>query len=109
MPSYNEITVQQLKQKMDSKENFTLVDVREAHEKSYSDIGGMLLPLSKFESEYTKLDSLKETEIILYCRSGGRSGQAASYLKSKGFPNVTNVLGGINRWASEIDPSTPTY
>ena len=109
MPAYNEITVHQLKAKMEAQENFTLVDVREAHEKAYSDLGGILIPLSKFESEYVKLDEKKDTEIVLYCRSGGRSGQAAAYLKSKGFHNVTNVLGGINKWATEVDSSIPTY
>lgn len=109
MPNYNEITVQELKKKLDSKEDFTLVDVREAHEKVFSDLGGTLIPLSKFELEYIKLIDKINSEIVLYCRSGGRSGQAAAYLKSKGFNKVTNVIGGINRWASEIDPNVPTY
>jgi rhodanese-related sulfurtransferase len=109
MPTYKEITVQELKQKIDSNEKFTLVDVREAHEKAFSDLGGILIPLSKFELEYTKLTENKDREIVLYCRSGGRSGQAAAYLKSKGFSNVTNVLGGINKWALEVDPKVPTY
>jgi sulfur-carrier protein adenylyltransferase/sulfurtransferase len=109
MPTYNEITVQDLKNKMDANEEFTLVDVREAHEKVFSDLGGILIPLSKFELEYIRLNEKKETEIVLYCRSGGRSGQAANYLISKGFTKVTNVLGGINKWATEIDPKVPTY
>lgn len=109
MAAYKEISVQQLKQIIDSKEPIVLVDVREAHEKAISDIGGQLIPLSRFETDYAKLEPQKEQSIVLYCRSGGRSGQAANFLVSKGFKNVTNVLGGINKWAAEIDTKLPTY
>lgn len=109
MATYKEISVQELKMKLDSKENIVLVDVRESHEKAISDIGGQLIPLSRFETDYVKLESQKDAEIVLYCRSGGRSGQAAGFLVSKGFTNVTNVLGGINKWAFEIDSNISTY
>lgn len=109
MPAYKEISVQDLKKKLDSNQAIVLIDVRESYEKAISDIGGQLIPLSCFETEFAKLEPQKDAEIILYCRSGGRSGQAASFLISKGYKNVTNVLGGINKWAIEIDSNVATY
>ncbi|TNE73653.1 rhodanese-like domain-containing protein [bacterium] len=106
---FKEISVNELKAKKDAKEPFVLVDVRENHEKAFSDMGGILIPLSKFESEYAKLEEFKNQEIILYCRSGARSAQAAMFLLSKGFTNVRNLVGGINKWAVEIDNSLSTY
>lgn len=99
----------QLKAKMDANEKFILVDIREAHEKAYSDLGGILIPLSRFEAEYVKLEGNKNDDIILYCRSGGRSASAVAYLKARGYKNVMNLAGGINKWAAEIDPSIPIY
>lgn len=109
MATVKEISVSDLKAKKDNNESFVLVDVRESHEKAFSDIGGILIPLSRFDTEYTKLEEFKDAEIILYCRSGGRSRQAAQFLMSKGYKNVYNLEGGINKWATEIDKSLSTY
>ncbi|MBM4166896.1 MAG: rhodanese-like domain-containing protein [Ignavibacteria bacterium] len=102
-----EISVEELKKKMDSKEDFLLVDVREQHEKKISDIGGMLLSVNSLQIRYNELD--KEKEIILYCRTGTRSALATNFLRSVGFENVKNLVGGIYAWSDKIDKSVKKY
>ncbi|MBS4027567.1 MAG: rhodanese-like domain-containing protein [Ignavibacteriales bacterium] len=103
----SEITVEELKKKMDNKEDFLLVDVRESNEKKMSDIGGTLIPVNTLPLRYNELD--KEKEIILYCRTGARSGWATNFLRSVGFENVKNLIGGIYAWSDKIDKSVKKY
>ncbi len=99
-----EITVQELKEKLDQKaENFLLIDVREDFEYMVSNNGGEHIPLSTLQSRLHTLDADKEIAII--CRSGARSANACAFLQHEGFENVYNVKGGMKTWASEIDPS----
>ena len=68
-----EITVQELKSKMDNKENFLLIDVREQHEYDEFNIGGKLIPLGEIMTAIADLEEHKNEEIIIHCRSGKRS------------------------------------
>lgn len=102
-----EITVQELKLKKDNNEDFTLLDVREPHEYHISNIGGNLIPLDQLPEKIDELD--KNEEIVIMCRSGGRSAKACELLSKKGFTNVTNLKGGVNEWAKKIDSSLPVY
>ncbi len=103
-----EISVRELKAKVDNKEDFQLIDVREQNEKDFADIGGELIPLNTIPHNVDKIN--KNKEVIVYCRSGGRSGQVVHFLESKhGFQNVFNLKGGILAWAKEVDKSVPTY
>ena len=102
-----EITVQELKVKKDNNEDFTLLDVREPHEYHISNLGGKLIPLDQLPE---KIDELNQNEeIVIMCRSGARSAKACELLSDKGFTNVTNLKGGVNEWAKEIDTSLPVY
>src|SRR5205085_10511477 len=93
------ITVEQLKQKMDAGEKVNLVDVREPDENTEFNIGGTLIPLGKIQTmQVDEIDDMKEEEVVLYCRSGNRSGQAAFFLESMGFKNVKNLAGGMLAW-----------
>ena len=103
----NEITVEELKKKMDAKEDFLLIDVREQREKNISDIGGTLIPVNSIPMRFNELD--KEKEIIIYCRTGARSGWATNFLLSAGFTNVKNLVGGIYAWSDKIDKSVKKY
>jgi rhodanese-related sulfurtransferase len=95
----NTIDVKQLKDRMQSGENLHLVDVREPHEHEEFNIGGVLLPLGDIRvGDTATIDHLKNEEVLLYCRSGNRSGQAALVLESMGFTNVVNVVGGMLSW-----------
>jgi len=93
------ITVQELKKRLDAGENIHLVDVREAYENAEFNIGGLLLPVGEIRNMQTDpIDDWKGDEIILYCRSGNRSGQATLILEQLGFENVKNLTGGMIAW-----------
>lgn len=103
-----EITVKELKAKLDRKENFVLVDVREVHEHQICNLPeAMLIPLGTLPQRLNELDPA--AEIVMHCRSGVRSGKACGILKEAGFKNVWNVKGGILAWSDEVDPSMPKY
>ena len=96
------ITVQELKEKINKGEHINLVDVREADERAAFNIGGIFLPLGKIQTMQTEeIDTLKNEEVIFYCRSGNRSGQACLILEAMGFTNVKNVVGGMNDWQTQ--------
>ena len=98
-----EITVQELKAKIDAKEDIQIIDVREPSEKAeFPDIGGELIPLAQVRSEVTKIS--KEKQVVIYCRSGGRSGRACEALEKEfGFTNLWNLKGGIMAWAQLVE------
>lgn len=97
------IDVSELKQRISSQVPLMLVDVREPAEHEEFNVGGLLLPLGQIRVGDTEtIDSFKEEEIILYCRSGNRSGQAALILETMGFTNVVNVVGGMLSWQEQF-------
>ncbi len=102
------MTVHELKKKMEGKEPFVLVDVREPFEYEIARIpGSKLIPLGQLPSRMSELDSADD--IVLHCKSGIRSGKALKLLREAGFAKLTNVAGGIEAWADQIDPSVPKY
>lgn len=93
------INVQELHERIVAGEKLNLVDVREPHEHAEFNIGGILLPLGEISiAEIDSIEHLKKEEVICYCRSGNRSGQATLILESLGFENVVNVSGGMLDW-----------
>ena len=95
----NNITVEELKKRLDAGEKLHIVDVREPHEKADFDIGGVLIPLGQIQSmQIDEIEDLKDKEVILYCRSGNRSGQACMFLDAMGFKNTKNLVGGMLAW-----------
>ena len=97
------ITVDEVKRRMDAGEELHLVDVREPFENEEFNIGGILLPLGMIQTMQTdEIDDLKDKEVILYCRSGNRSGQAAMFLEMMGFTNTKNLLGGLVAWQEKF-------
>lgn len=93
------ISAQEVKDRLDKGENLHLVDVREPSEHEEFNIGGDLIPLGRFRVlDVDELDPLKDEEVILYCRSGNRSGQAGMMLETMGFSNVKNLKGGMLEW-----------
>ena len=97
-----DITVQELKERMDKGEALQLIDVREQYEFEEFNIGAKLIPLGTLPSHVAELESLKDEEIIIHCRSGNRSGQAKMYLEDLGFSKVRNVLGGMMAWQDQF-------
>lgn len=102
-----DITVTELKERMDKGEDLILIDVREPHEYELSNLNGRLIPLGTVPAMLDELSDLKNEEVIIHCKAGGRSGQAAAFLRQQGFTNVRNLLGGILEWKNKIDPSLP--
>ncbi|MBN8703895.1 MAG: rhodanese-like domain-containing protein [Bacteroidetes bacterium] len=102
-----EITVSELKQLLDSKEDFQLIDVREQHEAEIATIGGELIPMGEVMLNLDKISKAKK--VVVHCRSGGRSGAIVQALEKQGFTNLYNLKGGITAWSNEIDPSVPKY
>ena len=93
-----DISVQELKTKLDNKEDFVFLDVREPHEYEEQNLGAKLIPLGDVLAKISELEDFKEKEVIIHCRSGARSGMAQQLLQAEGFTNVRNVLGGILAW-----------
>jgi molybdopterin/thiamine biosynthesis adenylyltransferase/rhodanese-related sulfurtransferase len=101
------ITVTDVKGKLDRGESIFLLDVREPQEYEIANLGGHLIPLNDLARRVHELDSSQD--IVVYCHSGVRSGRAVEFLKQIGFRKVKNLVGGIDAWAEEIDPSMPRY
>lgn len=104
----DEITPAQVQDKLANNGGAELIDVREPHEYEICRIdGAKLIPLSEFENRIDEIDPDKE--IILHCKMGGRSAKAQDILYANGYQNVLNMVGGITRWADDVDPSLPKY
>jgi rhodanese-related sulfurtransferase len=93
-----DITVEELKARMDAGEKLHLIDVREEYEFDEFNIGALLIPLGALADRLDEIEDLKNEEILIHCRSGARSGRAKEYLISEGFTNVRNVVGGMLAW-----------
>jgi len=93
------MNVKEVQSRIEAGDNLNLLDVREPMEHDDFNIGGILLPLGDIRvGDTTTIDHLKDQEVIIYCRSGNRSGQACMVLESLGFTNVINVSGGMLAW-----------
>ena len=102
-----EVTVAELKTLMDSEADFQLIDVREEHETDIASIGGELIPMGDVMDNLDKIS--KDKKVVIYCRSGNRSGVITQALEAQGFKNIHNLKGGILAWATEIDTAMAKY
>jgi len=97
------ISVDEVKRRLDAGEKLNLVDVREPYENADFNIGGVLLPLGNVHSmQIEDIEDLKDQEVICYCRSGNRSGQACMFLDMLGFKNTKNLAGGMIAWQEKF-------
>ncbi|HEX3437181.1 MAG TPA: molybdopterin-synthase adenylyltransferase MoeB [Pseudacidobacterium sp.] len=102
-----QITPIELKRRLDAGEDVFVLDVREPHEYQIVNIGAPLIPLGDLPNRINELDPNRE--IVIHCKSGGRSQKAAEFLQKSGFKNVANLAGGITAWATDVDPKLPKY
>ncbi len=105
-----EITATELNQRFGAGDLPVLVDVREPYEPAIADLpqhGQVLIPTGEFVDRMSELDP--EAEIVLYCRSGQRSGWAVKLLLEAGFSRVLNLRGGVLAWREEVDPTLQSY
>ena len=102
------ITVEELNSRLSAGEEVNLVDVREPHENADFNIGGTLFPLGRIQSmQVDELEDLKNEEVVCYCRSGNRSGQACLILDTLGFKNTKNLVGGMLAWTEKFGTVKP--
>ncbi|EKB50463.1 rhodanese-like domain-containing protein [Cecembia lonarensis] len=90
-----DITVSELREKLQNKEDFVFIDVREEWEYEEDNLGADNIPLGQLPYELDQLEQYKDKEIVLQCRSGARSGNAKKFMETRGFTKVRNLLGGI--------------
>ena len=105
-----EMTVTELKERLDRGDRLTIIDVREPFEWDIGNLGShgaRLIPLGDLPDRAGEIDP--GDEVVLQCRSGGRSAHALAFLREKGYPRLWNLKGGILAWADQVDPSIPRY
>lgn len=114
-PDYNylddwEITPRQVKAKLDRGEKFVFIDCRLPHEAQITTIAGStLIPLQQLPQRFGEIADKTDDEVVIYCRSGGRSLQFAQILRQNGFANARSMAGGILLWNQDINPGGPLY
>ena len=97
------ITPEEVKKRLDAGEKLNLIDVREPYENAEFNIGGKLIPVGNIQSmQIDDIENLRNEEVILYCRSGNRSGIAAMVLDQLGFKNTKNLTGGMLAWGEKF-------
>lgn len=97
------ISVLEVNERLAKGEPLNLVDVREPAEHTEFNIGGVLVPLGRIrQMQVDELEDMKQKELICYCRSGNRSGQACQMLDMLGFTNIKNLEGGMIAWKEKI-------
>jgi len=103
-----EMTVQELKAKMDKNEDFQLIDVREELEYDICNLNGELIPMGSILEQSDRIS--KDKPVVIHCKAGGRSAAVVNELERRyGFTNLYNLKGGITAFSQEIDPSIPLY
>jgi Rhodanese-related sulfurtransferase len=99
----NNITPEEVKRRLDAGEKLNIVDVREPYENADFNIGGTLIPLGNIQMmQIDEIEDMKDKEVIFYCRSGNRSGQACMFLDAMGFKNTKNLVGGMLAWQEKF-------
>jgi adenylyltransferase/sulfurtransferase len=102
-----QLSVQDLKRRLDAGDDLFILDVREPFEYKIANIGGTLIPQNEVPQRLGEID--RDREIVVQCKSGGRSQRIAEFLKQSGYPKVANLAGGILAWSDQIDSTVPKY
>ncbi len=97
-----DISVVELKRRIDANENLNILDVREQYEFDEFNLNGTLIPLGELPGRLDEIENLKNEEIIVHCRSGKRSATAQQFMIQSGFTNVRNLIGGVLDWQMEF-------
>ena len=104
----NEITPRELHKLLQTGTPVVLVDVREDSERQICSLGGVHIPLQTVPLRCAEIP--KDLPVVIYCRSGARSGQVIEYLQGEhGYANLQNLAGGILRWSDDVDPAVRKY
>lgn len=104
-----EITVQELKERLDRGERPFILDVRRDYEYDIANLGGVLIPVDQLADRLDEIEEHMDEEVVVHCRSGARSARAVELMRAHGFRHAYNLKGGVLAWSDEIDPSMPKY
>lgn len=105
-----EIDCRTVKQRLDDKADFLLLDCRESAEYATARIeGSVLIPMSEITDRVQELEAWRSKPIVVHCHHGGRSLRVTLWLRSQGFTDVLNLTGGIDEWSQQIDSTVPRY
>ena len=110
MKEIPEMEVGELKRRLDEGESLTLIDVREPYEWDIGNLGpygARLIPMNQLQERIAEIDP--DDEVVLYCRSGARSGRVLEFMREQGYDRIWNLKGGMLAWSDQIDPSIPKY
>lgn len=101
-----DITSAELKERIDAGTSPVMIDVREPFEWDKQHLSGVeKISMGDIPAKMPDLEKWKEEELVVVCRSGGRSGNITAFLRQQGFTNVRNLIGGMLGWKQSIDPS----
>ncbi|CAN5705221.1 hypothetical protein BH10CYA1_BH10CYA1_05880 [soil metagenome] len=108
--SKTEITVKELKKRLDAGEKVVLLDIREPHELAICTLADTTahIPMGDLMERLSELEKFRNQDIVVYCRSGNRSDSCAEFLRDQGFVGL-NLTGGIIAWSNDIDSSIQKY
>lgn len=105
-----EIDCQQVSVLRSADEEFLLLDVRTNEEHAIANLAdAKLLPMQEIVERAAELDAHRESRVVVFCHHGGRSERVAAWLRQQGFDKAQNMVGGIDAWAVQIDPSMSRY
>lgn len=104
----NEVSLQELADERKQGKAQFLLDVREPDELEISKLSEVYaIPMAEVPDRLAEIP--RDQDVVVICRSGGRSGKITDFLLDNGYTRVRNLVGGMNGWATEIDPTLPTY
>ena len=104
-----EITVKEFKERLDRGDKMFVLDVRQPHETEICSLGGTLIPVAELPQRLDEIADHRDEDVIVYCRSGARSGRAVEMMRQRGFTKALNLKGGVLAWSDEVDPTMPKY
>ena len=105
-----EISVAEVKRRLDAGDDLLLIDCREPSEHAIANLpGARLIPVNDTPARVGEITAAGDTPVVVYCHHGMRSARVAEWLRANGAPHAQSMAGGIDAWALEIDPATPRY
>lgn len=109
MSTIPEIDVHELRRRMEETDDLALLDVRQPIEHQTGSLESVLIPLQQLPYRLDELESYRDQPLVVYCRTGNRSGKAVQFLQSQGFSGAVNLKGGVVEWRDQIDPDFRVY
>lgn len=102
-----QMSVIELKQRIDQGTAPVVIDVREPNEYQICNLGARLIPMNTVPARLEEIP--RDRDVVVHCKSGMRSQRVAEFLAQNGYTRVSNLAGGILAWAAEIDPTMQKY